>query len=290
MSSQISVQNHDGSRLLIKDPKMKKVSVLIERFHADVDGSTKSEDVHELNDDGDLLLQHKIAKNESSFSLKILYMGEETDLGMFYTTTFNVADRASLKARILTETCVINQSVDVELTSYQPLSSYTYLIVSRSKILESKTIAVANEPGDEAPHTYRFNFVPNFDYAPRAKIIAYYMNDDNIISTTVCAEMYNDFKNFVELSVEPAVAKPGQSVELCVSSNANATIGLLSFDESVSILRSGNDLARDEIWNELEMFSTQVKHHQYNYLDDSRPTMPAYYNPWDDFAVSCLNE
>lgn len=282
----ISVQKHDGSRIVFNDPSMKKMSVMIERFYADVDGSTKSEDVHELNDDGDLMFQNKIEKNESSFSLKTVYMGEETDLGMFYTTTFNIADRASLKARILTEHCVINHEVEVELTSFQPLSSYTYFIVCRSKILDSKTVAVASESDDQSPHTYNFKFLPNFNYAPRAKIIVYYMNGDQIVSTTVTAEMSADFKNFVELNVEPSVAKPGQSIELCVKSNANSIIGLLGYDQSVSLLRTGNDLARDEIWNELEMFNTQVKHRQQNYFDEPPSKMPAYYNPWDDFSVS----
>lgn len=263
--------------------------MLMERFYADVDGSTKSEDTYELNENGDVFMQLAVAKNESSLSLKVVYMGEETDLGMYYTSTSTAADRVSLKATVATENCVINKEVEVELTSHYPLASFTYFIVSRSRILESRTVSPATASTIDTQsqqYTYPFTFMPSFEYAPRAKIIVYYMNDGRIVSTTVCCEMYDDFNNFVELTVGQAVTKPGQTIEIKVKSNPNATIGLLGYDRSLSILRSGNDLARDAIWNELEMFSSQVKHRQYNYMDESSPKMPAYHNPWDDFAVS----
>lgn len=262
--------------------------VVTERFYADVDGSTKSEDAFELNADGDVFMKLPLAKNESSFSMKVIYMNEETDLGMFYTTSLTTADRKSLKANISTEKCVINKEIEVELASHSPLSSYTYFIVCRSRILESKTVSVNNELSNDPEsqlYTYRFTFLPSFEYAPRSKIIIYYMNGGKIISTTVCVEMNNDFKNFVELNVDQAVAKPGQTIELNVKSNPNATVGLLGYDRSLSILRSGNDLAQDEIWNELEMFSSHVKHRQFNYMEHPSSKTPSYHNPWEDFAV-----
>lgn len=218
-------------------------------------------------------------------------MGEETDFGNYYTTTYSVPDKITLNARILNEKCVLNKEIDVEITSHYPLTSYTYFIVSRSKILESKTVSVAKtaDSPDVSLHTHRFTFLPTFDYAPRATIIIYYMKDDQLVSANVCAEMYDDFKNFVELDVGSTTAKPGQTIELRVKSNRNATIGLLGYDKSLSILRSGNDLTRDDIWNELEMFSSRVKHREYDYVNfDSPSKKPIYYNPWSDFSVSCL--
>lgn len=216
-------------------------------------------------------------------------MSEESEFGNYYTTKHSVPDRIGLNARILNEKCVLGERIDVEISSHYPFSSYTYFIVSLGKIIDSKTVCAQSYNSGDAPlHTHRFAFWPEFDYAPRATIIIYYMKDDQLVSTSVCAEMYDDFKNSVELDVVgTATAKPGQRIDLRVKSNPNATIGLLGYDKSLSILRSGNDLTRDDIWNELEMLSSQVKHREYDYMNlDSPSKRPIYFNPWSDFSVS----
>lgn len=158
------------------------------------------------------------------------------------------------------------------------------MIVSRGRILETKTVTPVFDDSNTTEFTHRFSFCPNFDYAPRAKVIIYCLRDQSIVSADVCVEMNDDFKNFIDLDVAPNTAKPGQIVDINVKSNPNSYIGLLGIDKSVLLLRGGNDLTSDQIWNELEMFSTQVKHRSYDYSEERK--MPCYYNPWDDFSVS----
>lgn len=74
-----------------------------EQYYADVDESTKTETEHDLDDGGDAFFTLDVAKNESSFSLKVTYGNQETDLGMFYTKPDTVADKVSLRAKVLTE-------------------------------------------------------------------------------------------------------------------------------------------------------------------------------------------
>lgn len=47
------------------------MTVIREQFHTNVDESTKTEAVHDLDDDGNLFVTLDIAKNESSFSIKV---------------------------------------------------------------------------------------------------------------------------------------------------------------------------------------------------------------------------
>lgn len=65
------VRKQDGGHIAFNDPNKKKITLIREQFHADVDESTKTETVHELDNDGNLFLTLDIAKNESSFSLKV---------------------------------------------------------------------------------------------------------------------------------------------------------------------------------------------------------------------------
>lgn len=68
---QISVRKQDGSCVTFIDPSKKKITFIREQFYTNVDESTKTETVHDLDDDGNLFLTLDIAKNESSFSVKV---------------------------------------------------------------------------------------------------------------------------------------------------------------------------------------------------------------------------
>lgn len=68
---QISVRKQDGSCVTFTDPNKKKITFIREQFYTNVDESTKTETVHDLDDDGNLFLTLDIAKNESSFSVKV---------------------------------------------------------------------------------------------------------------------------------------------------------------------------------------------------------------------------
>lgn len=170
--------------------------------------------------------------------------------------------------------------------SHYAFPSYTYVIVGRGRILETKTICPIFDDTTATEYTHRFSFHPDFNYAPKAKIIVYCVRNQSIVSADVCVDLYDDFKNFIDMDVTPNTAKPGHIVDINVKSNPNSYIGLLGIDKSVLILRGGNDLAHDQIWNELELFYSQVKYRSYDCSEDRKRPLPSYHNPWDNFAVS----
>lgn len=170
--------------------------------------------------------------------------------------------------------------------SHFEFPTYTYVIVGRGRILETNTITPTFDDTQNGEFIHRFSFVPTFEYAPRAKVIIYCVRDRLIVSEFTSVELYDDFKNFIDLNVAPDAAKPGEIVDIAVKSNPNSFIGLLGIDKSVLILRGGNDLAHDEIWNELEMFHSQVKRRCYDYTEERTHPIPVYHNPWEDFSVS----
>lgn len=69
---QVSVRKHNGTlNNLIVDPLKKKITLIREQFYADVDESTVQETDYDLDDNGEIFTTLIIAKNESSFSLKV---------------------------------------------------------------------------------------------------------------------------------------------------------------------------------------------------------------------------
>lgn len=72
-------------------------------------------------------------------------------------------------------------------------------------------------------------------------------------------------------------ATPGQDVDITIISKPNSYIGLLGVDQSVLLLREGNDLDKSKIFNELEEYSKYPK-----------PTARYYgsIDGWQDFSVN----
>lgn len=130
---QVWVRKRNGSLVNFVDAQRKTITLVREQYFDDTDSSTISETVHDLDEKCNCLISLNVAKNEASFSLKVIflvdsirwstavlrnirfvhgfyfisfkakYVNQETDLGMFYTTFNQVADKISLNATILTE-------------------------------------------------------------------------------------------------------------------------------------------------------------------------------------------
>lgn len=167
------------------------------------------------------------------------------------------------------------------------MSSYTYVIVGRRRILETKTVHSTFDSCERSGYVHHFSFRPDFDYAPQSMIVVYHIKDRKIVSDYLSIDFSpsGDFKNFVELDVVPGTAKPGQIVDVNIKSNPNAFIGLLGIDKSVNILKSGNDLTRAEIWRQLKE-SLQVKRRNFVGLGIRNRPMQFDSNDWKHFSVN----
>lgn len=169
--------------------------------------------------------------------------------------------------------------------SHYAFPTYTYVVVGRGRILETKTVTPIFDETNATEYRHRFSFHANFDYAPTATVIVYLMRKQSIVSTKINVDLKDDFKNFIDMNVTPNIAKPGQIMAINIKSNPNSYIGLLGMDKSVLILRGGNDLTHDEIWNALASMDAQVKGRPYDYSEGKKQRV-YYYNPWKDFSVS----
>lgn len=160
------------------------------------------------------------------------------------------------------------------------MQKYTYQIVARGKILESKTIILKDNPSNIS----NFAFTPTFEYAPKATVIVYCVNNETIISSSSTIDLKENFKNYIDLEVVPDAVKPGSEVEISIKSNPKSHIGLLAIDQSVLLLRSGNDLTRDTVWQELEMCYKPKMSETQSFRTDNK--VPYFcFSRYQDFSV-----
>lgn len=186
--------------------------------------------------------------------------------------------------------CHVNEPVEIEVASPRKLELYTYILIARAKIVESKTVKLSADAGT----SYRFTFVPTFEMTPQVDIVVYYVEDKSLCSARTSFDL-KDLDNFIELIVEPATAKPGDVVDLNVESNAKTFVGLVGVDQSVLLLNEGNDLVQNEVWNELERFHTQLSYARLGFFNPDennkkkkKKCLPPYYNNFPDFNSSGL--
>lgn len=184
--------------------------------------------------------------------------------------------------------CHINEPIEIEVASPRALQLYTYILMARAKIVESKTVEL---PADAAT-SHRFSFVPTFDMAPKVDVIVYYVEDNSLCSTRTSIELKGTLDNFIEVNVDRDTAKPGDFVDFSIESNAKTFVGLVGVDQSVLLMNEGNDLVEDEIWNELERFHTQLAYAHAGFYDPEKnkkkKCLPSYYNNFPDFNSTGL--
>lgn len=56
-----------------------------------------------------------------------------------------------------------------------------------------------------------------------------------------------------------SVAKPGEEIDISISASPNSFVGLLGVDQSVLVLKKGNDIEVSSVFNDLESYSKADK-------------------------------
>lgn len=162
----------------------------------------------------------------------------------------------------------INKDVTIEVESTVNMRFLTYQILGRGDIIITQTIQIDNQ------QSHTFSFLASFAMVPKAQVIVYTVKNDEIISDHIEIDFGNDLQNFLTIELSTDQASPGQEIDITVISKPNSYVGLLGVDQSVLLLRKGNDLEKIEVFDELEQYEKKNIMNRYN--EDN----------WIDFNVS----
>ncbi|EDS33561.1 tep3 [Culex quinquefasciatus] len=189
-----------------------------------------------------------------------------------------VKTNAYVRAKVLTEVPTINKDVTVDVSATVPMKYFSYQVLGRGDVIVGGTIPVP----DRTLHTFRFP--ASFAMVPRAKLVVSFVQDDGeLVSDNVEIEFGNDLQNFV-ITLSKAESKPGEDVDIVVNTNPDSYVGLLGVDQSVLLLKSGNDITSGQVFDELKMYEQP----SYGYYRRKRFAPWRHYNTYDDFNVSLL--
>ena len=92
-------------------------------------------------------------------------------------------------------------------------------------------------------HTFRFQATAAM--APVARVVVYYVRPDGeVVADALNFDVEGTFQNFVEVKVAPDSVEPGKTVDVLIKAKPNSYVGVLGVDQSVLLLKTGNDITR----------------------------------------------
>jgi CD109 antigen len=198
----------------------------------------------QLNEFGVAKLE--IADDKLEGPIKVQYKGASSSTK--YLTKRFKNETAKLVAFIRTEKPGINEQVHVDVLATEEVETIHYIVVKNGQVLRAETLQVPRQK------SFSFNFVSSFAMLPQCGILIYFIKSNGEI---VCDSKEISFKkqlpNDIKLKFSEKQCKPGDKVELTIESKANSFVGLLGVDQSVILMKRGNDLEKrdafpDESW------------------------------------------
>ncbi|KAL5016375.1 hypothetical protein ScPMuIL_005964 [Solemya velum] len=143
------------------------------------------------------------------------------------------------------------QNAQFEMRSTETSFNAVYQIMSRGSIVAAGDIARSNSK------TIMFSIPVTSQMAPNARIIVYYVRTDGeVVTDSISFDVDGTFQNQVSLGFDQNQVLPGGNVSLTVSADPHSVVNLLAVDQSVLLLKTGNDVTQSEVIDELKTFDT----------------------------------
>jgi len=208
-----------------------------------------------LDKDGMVEFEIVLTEEESSsyYSVKASFLDSTsyiTSLSKYEKTETPVDN--SLKVIVQTKNPALGKDVSIRVQNGKPIPYFVYTIMARGDIVDSGYMEV---PENRDYHV--FKITPNFNMIPQARIFIHYVVGSDLQYAEETINFEKEFENSISIEA-PVDAKPGDEVELKVKTDPDSYVGLLGVDQSVLLLKSGNDLQRDNIFSDLSQFDSNT--------------------------------
>ncbi|XP_068143554.1 CD109 antigen isoform X3 [Drosophila tropicalis] len=259
LTYKVVVKNLDGSPLQNAQKKV-KLTLGSSRYYYPWRGAPEqpanNDDINleaPVNEHGIATFEFNVPENETRYlQVEAKYDDSTSNLGSLHKFQPAVESNDPLKIVLKTQPLKLGKSVSFEVKSNAEIPYFAYTIVARGNIVESDYVDVP-----EGRKTHTVKFTPTFAMVPKATIFVYYIFDNELRFEEETINFDKDFENSIDISA-PVDAKPSEEIKLKVKTDADSFVGLLGVDQSVLLLKSGNDLDRETIFSDLNKYQTST--------------------------------
>ncbi|XP_039481355.1 CD109 antigen isoform X2 [Drosophila santomea] len=249
---QVVVKNVDGSPVT---SSTKNVTIGFDNSYTFYNEPTRARINFEapVNKSGIATFNVTLPESENRFyHIFASFDGSQNSIGTISSFKPSRVSGEPLKIQVNTKKPKLGERVSFDVASIEELPYFVYTIVARGNIILTDYVDVP-----KGRKTYTVKFTPTFSMVPEATIYVHYVlnNDLHFEEKTISFE--KEFSNSIDISA-PKNAKPSEEVELRIQTDADSFVGLLGVDQSVLLLKSGNDLSQDDIFNSLKKYETST--------------------------------
>uniref|UniRef100_A0A1I7WS05 A2M_N_2 domain-containing protein n=1 Tax=Heterorhabditis bacteriophora TaxID=37862 RepID=A0A1I7WS05_HETBA len=156
----------------------------------------------------------------------------------------------------------VGKTLSFSVKATESIPFLTYQVMSRGAVVLSKEIPVNSDHTTISfTSTNEVWVVLNSTLicmAPKSRLIVYTIRPSNqeILVDATDFKVDGLFRNNVSLSIDRTSVEPGESVSFKVTADPDSYVGILAVDQSVLLLKSGNDITPQMVESDIEEYDT----------------------------------
>lgn len=147
----------------------------------------------------------------------------------------------------------IDDDLKVKVMATEPMQQVTCQGLARGDIVWALSKEAKNQ------NEFEFEIKVDQRMAPEATILCFYIRPENkeLIADSKSVPVNGLMRNIVTATTRDE-AKPGQEVEVSIFTKPNSLVGLLGIDQSVLLLKTGNDISQQDLSNEIKSYGSSA--------------------------------
>uniref|UniRef100_A0A2H8TEP0 TEP1-F n=1 Tax=Melanaphis sacchari TaxID=742174 RepID=A0A2H8TEP0_9HEMI len=202
--------------------------------------------------------------NASAIVIEAEYLNQRESLSTILPA--HSTSNTFVQATVLTERPTVNKDVEIQVNSTQSLQYITYQVLGRGDIIVASTVQIPNA----GQHTAVIRFLATYAMAPTAHVIVQFVKDDGeVVADAIDIELDGVLQNYINVDVSRDEVEPDTSVDINFEAKPNSYIGVAGIDQSVLLLKTGNDISHDNVLDELRTYDNGEHSNYMPYLKDS---------------------
>ncbi|XP_050529257.1 CD109 antigen-like isoform X2 [Daktulosphaira vitifoliae] len=221
------------------------------------------EESHYLQRNGLITLNFYPTVNATSLGIEAEYL----DLKEWFSTVSasNSPSNTFIQAALLTERPVVNKDVEILVNSTENLRYVSYQVLGRGDVIVASTVQVPNS----GQRTVVLRFLATFAMAPTAHVIVQYIKEGGeVVADAIDFELDGVLQNFINMDIGRVEAEPDTPVDINFETQPNSFIGITGIDQSVLLLKSGNDITHENVLDELRSYDNSENAKYLPYLNN----------------------
>ncbi|XP_025086889.1 CD109 antigen-like [Pomacea canaliculata] len=192
-----------------------------------------------------------IPSNATSLDVTVDFKGVKASKNI--NKMFSISNNY-LQLTLLDNNLKSGQTARIRAKSTEPVYRLWYQVLSRGLVYEATSVDAKGQ------HVMVIDIPVTPDLAPTAHMMAYYVRPDlEIVADSIAFNVDGVFENEVTLELSTNKSEPHTDLDVYLTADPDSMVYLLAVDQSVLLMKTGNDVTPDEVAEAAASYSVGTK-------------------------------